>query len=100
MLIEFPDIVEVTVNLFGSSNSNLYLVYTKYKLEFEEPNRFTVTSTISGNSISNSGTYTVTKGYIVLHYDTGKVVNTPYNYETGDITIDSPFYSNGSDTIF
>ena len=75
-------------------------VYTKYKLEFEEPNRFTVTSTISGNSISNSGTYTVTKGYIVLHYDTGKVVNTPYNYETGDITIDSPFYSNGSDTIF
>ena len=75
-------------------------VYTKYKLEFEAPNRFTVTATISGNSISNSGTYTVTKGYIVLHYDTGKDVNTPYSYENGDITIDSPFYSNGSDTTF
>ena len=58
-------------------------VYTKYKLEFESPNKFTVT-----------------KGYIVLHYDTGKDVNTPYSYENGDITIDSPFYSNGSDTIF
>lgn len=75
-------------------------VYTKYKLEFEEPNKFVVTATISGNSISNTGTYTVTKGYIVLHYDTGKDVNTPYNYENGDITIDSPFYSNGSDTTF
>ena len=45
-------------------------VYTKYKLEFESPNRFTVTAAISGNSISNTGTYRVTKGYIVLHYDT------------------------------
>lgn len=75
-------------------------VYTKYKLEFEAPNRFTVTATISGNSISNSGTYTVTKSYIILHYDTGKDVNAPYSYENGDITIDSPFYSNGSDTTF
>ncbi len=75
-------------------------VYTNYKLEFEAPNRFTVTSTMSGNSISNTGTYTVAKGYIILHYDTGKDVNTPYSYEKGYITIDSPFYSNGSDTTF
>lgn len=75
--------------------------YTKYKLEFASPNKFTVTATISGGSISNSGTYTVTKGYIVLHYDTGgKDVNTPYRYESGEITIDSPFYSNDSDSIF
>ena len=75
-------------------------VYTKYKLEFKSPNKFTVTATISGNSISNSGTYTVTKGYIVLHYSNGKEVKTPYDYSTGDITIDNPFYSNGSDTTF
>lgn len=75
--------------------------YTNYKLEFEAPNIFTVTATIAGHSISNTGTYRVTKGYIVLHYDTdGKDVNTPYRYENGEITIDSPFYSNGSDTIF
>lgn len=75
-------------------------VYTKYKLEFEDPNKFTVTATISGNSITNTGTYTITKGYIVLHYDTGKDINTPYSYEGNDIVIDSPFYSNGSDTTF
>ena len=74
--------------------------YTKYDLEFEAPNKFTVTATMSGNSISNTGTYTVTKGYIVLHYDTGKDVNAPYSYENGQISIENPFYSNKSDTIF
>lgn len=75
--------------------------YVKYKLEFIEPNRFEVTSTVSGNKISNTGTYRVTKGYIVLRYDTSdKELNAPYDYEDGEITIESPFYSNGSDKIF
>lgn len=106
---KLTDADEATVNQVRNDLNGYYFdipayvgkVYTKYKLEFEAPNRFTVTATISGNSISNTGTYRVTKGYIVLHYDTnGKDVNTPYRYENGDITIDSPFYSNGSDTIF
>lgn len=74
--------------------------YTIYKLEFESPNEFKVTSTVAGNSISNNGTYTVTKGYIVLHYATGMEVNAPYSYKDGDIDVYSPFYSNGSDTTF
>ena len=106
---KLTDADEATVNKVKNDLNGYYFdipayvgtVYTKYKLEFESPNRFTVTATISGKSISNTGTYRVTKGYIVLHYDTdGKVVNAPYRYENGDITIDSPFYSNGSDTAF
>ena len=106
---KLTDADEATVNKVKNDLNGYYFdipafvgeVYTNYKLEFESPNRFTVTATISGNSISNTGTYRVTKGYIVLHYDTdGKDVNTPYRYENGDITIDSPFYSNGSDTTF
>lgn len=75
--------------------------YATYKLEFSSPNKFTITLRMSGNTVTNSGTYTVTKGYIVIHYDTNNTdVNIPYRYENGDITIDSPFYSNGSDTTF
>ena len=75
--------------------------YVTYRLEFIAPNNFEITSRISGASLNNNGTYKVTNGYIVLHYDTnGKDVNVPYRYENGEITIDSPFYSNGSDTIF
>lgn len=106
---KLTDADETTVNKVKNDLNGYYFdipayvgkVYTKYKIEFEAPNRFTVTATIAGNSISNTGTYRVTNGYIVLHYDTdGKDVNTPYRYENGDITIDSPFYSNGSDKIF
>lgn len=75
--------------------------YTKYKLEFFEPNKFQVTSKISGASLTNEGTYRITKGYIILHYDTNnKNIYAPYNYENEEITMENPFYSNGSDKIF
>lgn len=75
--------------------------YTKYELEFSEPNNFKVTTTMSGASLTNEGTYRITKGYIILHYNSNsKEVNAPYSYETGEITMENPFYSNGSDEIF
>lgn len=106
---KLTDADEATVNKVSNDINGYYFdipayvgqVSTNYKLEFEAPNKFTITATLAGSSISNSGTYKVTKGYIVLHYDSnGKDVNTPYRYENGEITIDSPFYSNGSDTTF
>lgn len=72
--------------------------YVTTKLEFSSPNKFTVKTSLG---VKNSGTYTVSKGYIILKYKSnGKILYTPYKFENGDISIDSPFYSNGSDTIF
>ncbi len=74
--------------------------YVNYELEFSSPNKFVVTSKASGQSISNKGTYEVTKGYIVLHYQTGIDNNVPYKFGSDGLTIENPFYSNGSDKIF
>lgn len=75
--------------------------YVKYRLEFFSPNKFTLTTSVSGSGITSNGTYRVAKGYIVLHYDTNdQYVNTPYRYENGDITIDNPFAITNSSKIF
>ena len=63
----------------------------KCKIEFEAPNKFTVSLYLStsGNSasISNSGTYDVKKGVITLDYGSGATIFLEYNYDDGDISI-------------
>lgn len=77
--------------------------YISYKLDFAAPNNFTVTSYVGGGQISNTGTYDVRKGYIIVTYsnDSSKTLEIPYSFEaSGEISLGNPFISNGSDKIF
>lgn len=56
----------------------------KYKIEFDSPNKFTVSTTMG---ISNSGTYDVKKSALILNYKTGLTNTLYYSYEDGDITL-------------
>lgn len=55
-----------------------------YKLFFNEPNEFTLDTNIA----DNTGTYSVQKGFIVLHYQTGKTNEVPYEIKGNDIDLD------------
>ena len=57
---------------------------SKYKIEFEKTNKFKVSNSLG---MSNSGTYDVRKGAIVLNYKTGGSLNLYYEYDKGDITL-------------
>lgn len=56
----------------------------KYKLEFDSPNKFTVSNNIG---MSNLGTYDVRKSSLILNYQTGKSITIEYGYENGEITL-------------
>lgn len=56
-----------------------------YRIEFFAPNDFTITT----SGMSNSGTYSVKKGYVVLEYPSnGETVNVPYSWEEESIDLD------------
>lgn len=55
----------------------------KYEIEFSSPNNFSVSNTYG---ISNSGTYEVRKGAIILNYQTGLSNTIYYDYSSGDVT--------------
>ena len=56
----------------------------EYELEFAEPNYFELRS----DMLSNSGTYDVCKGYIVLNYITGgDPLYIAYDFDSGDIAL-------------
>lgn len=71
--------------------------YVKYELEFAAPNQFEVRSSLG---LSNSGTYEVRNGYIVLTYSNGNSIKTAWSQESDGIHLTCPFYNNGADTIF
>ena len=60
-----------------------------YRLEFFAPNNFEIESTINGSTISNTGTYTVQKGYVSLYYSSsGNTVDIPYDFGSdGEINL-------------
>lgn len=76
--------------------NNSYVKFTQnnlnYILIFGSENDFTIESGTGGNSISNSGTYEVLKGYIGLYYsgETEPTVKIPYFFdESGALHIDA-----------
>lgn len=65
---------------------SFYVNSTSYKLEFWNPNNFSVTTAFG----SNSGTYSVRNGFIFCTYpDTGYTVEIPYTLEDGDLDLDT-----------
>jgi len=62
-----------------------YVNYTTYRIEFEG-NKFKVSTSLG---ISNSGTYSVRKGYIFCTYSSNNyTVMIPYTIENGEIDLD------------
>ena len=68
---------------------SFYASPASYRLEFFAPDKFTIDSTIGGSTVSNSGTYTVTNGYVSLYYPSnGYTVDIPYEFnDSGDIVL-------------
>lgn len=66
-------------------NVNTGKTFLKYKIEFESPNKFTVSNTY----LSNSGTYEIKVGYIALKYNNSDAATIFLRYalEDGDITV-------------
>lgn len=74
----------VTAALQGEweySKDNVY-----YELAFNG-NAVTVTSSVSGASLSNAGTFSVRRDYILLEYDNGARAGIPYTFENGELTM-------------
>lgn len=67
-----------------------YVNSTSYKVEFSDPDIFTVTGYIGrASSGGRSGTYSVKNGYIYCTYpDTGYTVKIPYEFKDGNIDLD------------
>lgn len=64
---------------------DFYVNSTSYRIEFWDPNNFSVT--VLGNT--NSGTYTVTNGYVMCKYPSnGYTVEIPYTLEGDGIDLD------------
>lgn len=77
---------EMVKNLLNGYYWSFYVNFTSYKLEFSEPNTFSVTTSLG----SNSGTYLVKKGYIVCTYpSTGNSVEIPYEIKEEKIELDA-----------
>lgn len=55
----------------------------KYEIEFSAPNTFVVSNSYG---LSNSGTYDVRKGAVILNYNTGLSNTIYYDYSSGDVT--------------
>lgn len=66
---------------------SFYVNNTSYEIEFWAPNKFEVR--VKALGVTNGGTYTIQKGYIVCVYDSnGAIVEIPYSFETNGIDID------------
>lgn len=63
---------------------NVGTTLSKYKIEFESPNKFIVSNSYG---LSNNGTYIVKKGALILNYSTGKSNVLYYSYDNGDISV-------------
>lgn len=62
---------------------SFYVNSTSYKLEFSEPNNFYIETSF----LSNTGTYSVKKGFIVLKYGNGTEVEIKYDYVDGEVKL-------------
>ena len=74
----------VTAALQGEweySKDNVY-----YELAFNG-NAVTVTSSVGGASLSNAGTFSVRRDYILLEYDNGARAGLPYTFENGELSM-------------
>ena len=88
---KLSDADEETVNKVKNDINGYYLdgyvnvgkTIKTIRLEFEEPNNFTVS--LAG--LENSGTYEVKKGMITLDYGDGPRIFLEYKYEDGEITV-------------
>lgn len=56
------------------------------QIEFEGK-RFKISSSLKGSQISNGGTYEIRKKVILLHYDTGKTNQLPYEFKNGEVSL-------------
>ena len=79
---------ETTQAVRNAMNDRYWRWYTypfSYRIEFEAPNNFTLTK-----PVTNSGTYEVLEGYVVLTYDSnGPTVEVPWSWENnGEISLD------------
>ena len=63
-----------------------YVSTVRMQIEFEG-NKFKVSSAIGSSSISNGGTYEIRNKVILLHYDTGKTNQLPYEFENGEVSL-------------
>lgn len=87
---KMSDIDQTTINKVRNDLNGYYFedycnlgnTVKKCKVEFEAPNKFTVTF-----GVSNSGTYEVKKGVITLDYGKGPQIFLDYSYEDGEIYI-------------
>ncbi|MBQ7971204.1 MAG: hypothetical protein IJ294_02495, partial [Clostridia bacterium] len=71
-------------SLINGYQWSFYVNYTSYKLEFEATNNFTLKTTLG----SNSGTYSVLNGYVLLTYQNGNTVEIPYDIKDGKINLE------------
>lgn len=68
---------------------SFYVNSTSYVIEFWAPNKFEVR--VKALGITNGGTYTIQKGYVVCTYDSnGASVEIPYSWGTDDIDLNLP----------
>lgn len=81
-----------TLNMFKKSVNGYYFEFysnvgtkiSKQKLEFDAPNKFVISTSMG---LSNSGTYDVKNGYVVLNYKTGMSVKIKYKFENNDVSL-------------
>lgn len=62
-----------------------YVNNTKYEVEFYADQNFEVRTSLG---TSNSGTYSVRKGYLVCTYSNGLSIEIPYEIKNGDVEMD------------
>lgn len=65
-----------------------YISKIRMQIEFEG-NRFKISSSLSGSSISNEGTYEIRKKVIILHYIKGNkgTSQLPYEFKNGEVSL-------------
>lgn len=75
----------VTKELQGEWEYNTDKIY--YDIAFDG-NRVTVETKINGSdALSNSGTFSVRRDYILIEYDNGARAGIPYTFENGELTL-------------
>lgn len=63
-----------------------YISTIRMQLEFEGK-KFKISSSANGSKLSNGGTYEIRKKVILLHYDTGKTNQLPYEFKNGEVSL-------------
>ncbi|MCI9246616.1 MAG: hypothetical protein HFJ30_05790 [Clostridia bacterium] len=63
-----------------------YISTIRMQLEFEGK-KFKISSSANGSNLSNGGTYEIRKQVILLHYDTGKTNQLPYEFKNGEVSL-------------